>query len=211
MTSFTTSVPLRLRELVEEGPAEGAEPALHAGLERGWARHQHDLPHGEAPAVEQRAIFLGRGEEPGRDQRRIAAQARRRRASPWRWPRHCHDRQARPRNGRAGFSARATPAMTRSGLRIQCSAALENTASNSETKSSAWPSSLRTAEPLHLGSRQQLVAQIDAEHVGAGRLDLGGQRAVAAAEIEDALARPWRRAWRIRDRPSPARSGRCFA
>ena len=49
---------------------------------------------------------------------------------------------------------------------------------------------LADVEALHARDRQQLVAQIDAEHVGAQRLDLGGERAVAAAEIENALAGP---------------------
>ena len=43
-------------------------------------------------------------------------------------------------------------------------------------------------ESLHPRHGEQLVAQIDAEDMGAQRLDLGGQRAVAAAEIENALA-----------------------
>jgi len=43
-------------------------------------------------------------------------------------------------------------------------------------------------EPLHARNCEQLVAQIDAKHIGAGRLDLFRQRAVAAAKIENALA-----------------------
>src|SRR5262249_19141248 len=43
-------------------------------------------------------------------------------------------------------------------------------------------------EPLHARNREQLVAQIDAKHIGAGRLDLFRQRAVAAAKIENSLA-----------------------
>ena len=35
---------------------------------------------------------------------------------------------------------------------------------------------------------EQLFAEIDAEHISAGRRDLGGEHAMAAAEIEDALA-----------------------
>ena len=57
---------------------------------------------------------------------------------------------------------------------------------------------LADLEALHARHGEQLVAEIDAEHVGAGGLDLGGERAVAAAEIENALARSWRRAWRTR-------------
>ena len=47
---------------------------------------------------------------------------------------------------------------------------------------------LADVEPLHARHGEQLVAQIDAEDVRAERLDLGRERAVAAAEIEDALA-----------------------
>jgi hypothetical protein len=52
---------------------------------------------------------------------------------------------------------------------------------------------LADSEPLHARNREQLVAQIDAKDVGAGSLDLRRQRAIAAAEIQDALARPWRK------------------
>jgi hypothetical protein len=69
---------------------------------------------------------------------------------------------------------------------------LENTRIELGDEVQSMTVKLADGEPLHLGSRQQFLAQIDAEHVGAGRLDLGGQRAVAAAEVEDTLARPWR-------------------
>ena len=86
------------------------------------------------------------------------------------------------------FSARATPAITSAGLRIQWSAALENTASNSEDEVESMAVELADPQAFHARHREQLVAEIDAEHVGAGGLDLGGERPVAAAEIEDALA-----------------------
>ncbi len=44
-------------------------------------------------------------------------------------------------------------------------------------------------EALHPRDGQQLIAEIDAENIGAGCLDLGGQRAVAAAKIENPFAR----------------------
>ena len=75
-TSPTTSRPLRLRKLIEERPAEGSEPAFHAGLEQGRPGHKLDLAHGEPAFGEQPAIFLDRREEPGRDQRRIAVTPR---------------------------------------------------------------------------------------------------------------------------------------
>ena len=47
---------------------------------------------------------------------------------------------------------------------------------------------LADAQAFHARHREQLVAEIDAEHVGARGLDLGGERPVAATKIEDALA-----------------------
>jgi hypothetical protein len=44
-------------------------------------------------------------------------------------------------------------------------------------------------EPLHARDSEQLLAQIDAEDVGAERPDFRRERAVAAAKIEDALGR----------------------
>jgi hypothetical protein len=43
-------------------------------------------------------------------------------------------------------------------------------------------------EPLHARDSEQLLAQIDAEDVGAERPDFRRERAVAAAKIEDALS-----------------------
>src|SRR5688572_24616946 len=56
--------PVRLGELIEERPAEGAEPAFHAGLERRRARHELDLLQAEAARGQELAIFLGGGEKP---------------------------------------------------------------------------------------------------------------------------------------------------
>src|SRR3990172_1241290 len=47
---------------------------------------------------------------------------------------------------------------------------------------------LADVEALHPRDGEQLVTQVDAENVGAGRFDLRRERAVAAAKIEDALA-----------------------
>ena len=47
---------------------------------------------------------------------------------------------------------------------------------------------LADRKPLHAGDGQQLLAQIDAEDIGANRPDLRRQCAVAAAQIEDAFA-----------------------
>jgi len=44
------------------------------------------------------------------------------------------------------------------------------------------------SEAFHPRHREQLIAQVDAENVGAGGLDFGSEHAVAAAKIEDALA-----------------------
>ena len=48
---------------------------------------------------------------------------------------------------------------------------------------------LADSEALHPRDGEQLVAEIDAEHIGARCLDLGGQRAIAAAKIENPFAR----------------------
>ena len=50
---------------------------------------------------------------------------------------------------------------------------------------------LADRKTLHARDSKQLIAQIDAKYTGSRRLDLGGERAVPAAEIEDALARTW--------------------
>src|SRR4029079_8725783 len=47
---------------------------------------------------------------------------------------------------------------------------------------------LADPQALHARHREQLVAEIDAEHVCARSLDLGAERPIAATEIEDALA-----------------------
>jgi hypothetical protein len=47
-------------------------------------------------------------------------------------------------------------------------------------------------EALGGSSFKQLLAQIGAKHVGAARCDLLRQHAIAAAEVEDALALPRR-------------------
>ena len=65
--------PLRLLELLEEGAAEGLEPALHADIKRRRARHEHDRLDGKTALLEQTAIFGNRREEPGCDLVEIAA------------------------------------------------------------------------------------------------------------------------------------------
>ena len=67
--------PLRLGKLVEEGAAEGPEPALDAMLERRGAWHMRYLAHDEAGFGKQLPIFLRGGKEPRREQRRIAVAA----------------------------------------------------------------------------------------------------------------------------------------
>jgi hypothetical protein len=74
--------------------------------------------------------------------------------------------------------------MTASGSSIQCSAAFENTPSNSQWKSSCAASATRASS-----RRGDLLgALVDRHDGGAGRGQLQGQGAVAAAKIEDALA-----------------------
>src|SRR3990170_2707620 len=57
--------PVRLGELIEKGPAEGPEPALHAGLERGRARHERDLSNREAALGHEAAAWTKRARHAG--------------------------------------------------------------------------------------------------------------------------------------------------
>src|SRR3989337_3525601 len=101
--------PVRLGELIEKGSAEGPEPAFHAGLERGRARHERDLSHREAALGEEAAIFVHSGKEPRRDQRRIALAQRAERAHRGGEGRHiavaaelAHEAAARPKRAHYG-------------------------------------------------------------------------------------------------------------
>src|SRR6185312_10921190 len=69
-------LPPRLLELLEEGAAEGFEPALHADVERRRPRHEHDRLYGKTALLEQAAIFGNRRKEPGSDFVWIAAMER---------------------------------------------------------------------------------------------------------------------------------------
>ena len=97
---------------------------------------------------------------------------RRPRVWRWRWPPHCHDRQIRRRSGRAGEAPGGRRRSRAQAGASKCSAALVNTASNSSSKGSAWPSDLLHLEALGGSGGEQLLAQIGAKHVGAARGDL---------------------------------------
>src|SRR6185295_14906475 len=64
---------LRLRKLLEKGAAEGLEPPLHANLERGRARNEHDRGDGKTALLQQPLVFGDRRKEPGSDFVGIAA------------------------------------------------------------------------------------------------------------------------------------------
>ena len=93
-----------------------------------------------------------------------------------------------------GLSARQTPAITRSARRIQCSAALLKTASNSAVEGER-PRPTRRARRARARARRRhlLGAAVDADDRGSRHRPAGAvSDAVAAAEVEDALARPRR-------------------
>ena len=127
------------RQVVQQRCGEYPQPAGHAGRQCGRARRALDQLHLEAMLAQAIGVGVGRREVPpegagampvgharglhGRDDRghvAVAAELR--------------DEAA------TGRRARRTPSSTRSGVVIQCSAALLNTASNSLSNDSAWPS-----------------------------------------------------------------------
>ena len=81
-------------------------------------------------------------------------------------------------------------AASRSG--IQCSTALVNTASNSRVERQRLRVELARVETARDGGGHELGRRIGADHDGARLHELLGERAVAAADVEDALARPRR-------------------
>ena len=127
----------RLGKLVEEGAAESPEPSLHAGLEKRRTRDEHDLFDAEAAFGEEAGIFFRRGKEPGRGDGRITAAERSDRADGGRDRRDIAMAAKLAHEAAAGAKGAREPSITNFGFRIQWSAALENTASNSETKSNA--------------------------------------------------------------------------
>ena len=98
------------------------------------------------------------------------------------WPPHSATK--RP----PGRSARQTPAITSSARFIQCSAALLNTASNSSSKASCSPSITRASRPRARAAATCAALPSTPTTSAAESDELLGERAVAAAEIEDALA-----------------------
>jgi hypothetical protein len=91
-----------------------------------------------------------------------------------------------------GRSARRTAASTCSGRVIQCRAALEKTASTAGVTMKPCPSPTVNRSPGCCRRARSTIARVgvDAGHLGGG--DPGGQRADAAAEVDDPLAGPRR-------------------
>ena len=88
-----------------------------------------------------------------------------------------------------GFSARWTPASIASWSRTQCSAAFENTASNSRSNGNRSASITRASSPRAVRRGNHLLGRIDAHNRRARRGDFLGERALAAADIENPLPR----------------------
>src|SRR5262245_52071469 len=180
--------PFRLRELVEKRPAEGPEPSLHAGLEQRRARYESELFHREAAFGEQAPIFLGRRKEPGRGERGIGAAAgadgtdrgsdRRDIAMPAKLADEAAARAKR--TGDAGDDQFRLSHPVERGVGEHCIELGD--------KVERMPVNLAHGEPLHARDSEQFLAQIDAKNIGAERPDLRRERAVATAEIEDALS-----------------------
>ncbi len=89
-----------------------------------------------------------------------------------------------------GLSARHTPATTLSGCCIQCSAALENRVEFG-IESQCLPVHHVGVQALSARGLDHLFAGVDANNLTALLGQFLGQYAVATAQVENPLARPW--------------------
>ena len=123
---------------------------------------------------------------------RSAARSRARpahRRAPRAAGRGCPARPSRPAKRPPCFSANQIARAARSLSSTQCSVALEKAASNASPNFSCGRIHQPRVEPLGLGRADHAQAVVDADDVRAHFLDLERQRPVAAADIEDMLAR----------------------
>ena len=124
-------------------------------------------------------------------------------------PGYCLRRRTRPRSGRRA-AARAPPRRSRRRAGASSGAPRWRTRHRTRRRSRA-PVAVHHAriQPQPDRGRHLLGAAVHADHLTAQRDELGGQRAVAAAQIEDALARLAAPAARRPACPGLRRSGRC--